>query len=97
MCDVLHWMRIKERVNFKIEVQTNKELNGLAPLYLSEMLIPVAVNPAILQNRSAYLGDLTVPRAKNTRYGNRSFVTTAPTLFPVELCRSSSVTLFCKS
>ena len=97
--DVLHWLPIKERINFKIGVLTNKALNGLAPSNLSEMLVPVAVNAALRQNRSADRGDLTVPRAKNTSYGYRSFAIAAPMLwnsFPVELRCSSSMTIFCK-
>ena len=66
--DVLHWLPIKERINFKIGLLTYKALNGLVPSYLSEMLLPVAVNPALRRNRSAERDDLTVPRAKNTSY-----------------------------
>ena len=97
--DVLHWLPIKERINFKIEVLTYKALNGLASSYLSEMLMPVAVNPALSRNRSVDCGDLTVPRAKNTSYSDRSFAIAAPMLwnsFPVELRCSSSMTIFCK-
>ena len=97
--DVLHWLPIKERINFKIEVLTNKALNGLAPSYLSEMSVPVAVNPALRRNRSAYRGDITVPRAKKTSYNDRSLAIAAPMLqksFPVELRCCSSMTIFCK-
>ena len=76
--DVLHWLPIKERINFKIGVLTYKALNGLA--YLSEMLVPVAFNPALCRNRSADRGDLTVPRAKNTSYNDRSFAIAGPML-----------------
>ena len=68
--------------------------------HLSEMLVLVAVNPALRRNRSADRGDLTVPRAKNTSYSDRSFAIAAPMLwnsFPVELRCSSSMTIFCKS
>ena len=91
--NVLHWLPIKERINFKIGVLTRKTLNGLAPSHLSEMLVPVAVNPALSADR----GDLTVPRAKNTSYNDRSFSIVALMLwnsFPVELRCSSSMTIF---
>ena len=97
--DVLRWLPIKERINFKNGILTHKALNELAPSYLSEMLAPVAVSPVLRQNRSADRGDLTVPLAKNTSYGNRSFAIAAPMLwnsFPVELRCSSSMTIFCK-
>ena len=90
--DVLHWLSIKERINFKIG-----ELTYKASSYLSEMLVPVAVNPALRRRRSANRGDLTVHRAKNISYSYRSFTIAAPMLwnsFPVELLCSSSMTIF---
>ena len=90
----------KQQINFKIGVLTYEALNGLAPSYLSEILVPVAVNPALRRNRSADRSDLTEPRTKNTSYGDRSFAIAAPMLwnsFPVELRCSSSVTIFCKT
>ena len=95
--DVLHWLPIKERINFKIGGLIYKALNGLASSYLSEMLVPVAVNPTLRRNRSADHGELTVPRAKNTSYSDHSFVIAALMLwnsFPVELRCSSSMTIF---
>ena len=96
--DVLHWLPIKERINFKIGVLTYNALN--APSYLSEMLVPVAVNPALRRNISADRGDLTVPRTKNTSYSDRSFAIVALMLwnsFPVELRYCSSITFFQKT
>ena len=69
--DDLHWLPIKEWINFKIGVLTYKAQNGLAPSYLSDVLVPLTVNP--LRNRSDDRGDLTVPRARNTTYSYRSF------------------------
>ena len=66
--DVLHWLLITERVNSNNGLLTYKTLNGLAPLYLSVMMVPVTFNPSPRRNWSA---DLTVPRAMNTSYGNR--------------------------
>ena len=95
--DVLQWLPFKERINFKIGVLTYKALHGLAPSYLSEMLVPVAVSSALRWSRSADRGDLTVPRGKNTSYSDRSFAIAAPMLwnsFPVELLCISSMTIF---
>ena len=53
LCDVLHWLPIKDRVNFKVGVQTYKALNGLEPSsHLSEMSVPATINPALRRNRS---------------------------------------------
>lgn len=38
--ETLHWLPVKFRVDFKILMLTYKALNGLAPQYLSELLIP---------------------------------------------------------
>ncbi len=35
----LHWLPIKHRIDFKIVLITYKALNGLAPQYLSELLL----------------------------------------------------------
>ena len=99
LSDVLHRLPIQEWINFKIKILTYKALNGLAPSYLSEMLVPVAVNPALRRNRSADRSDLTVPRAKTTSCSDNSFAIAAPMLWnsvPVELRCSSSMTIFCK-
>ena len=99
LCDFLHLLPIKEQINFsfKIGVLTYEALNGLVMLNFPEVLGTVAVNPTLSLNRSADCGDLTVPRAKNTSYGERSFAIAAPTLwnnFLVELCRSSLMIYF---
>ena len=90
----------KRGLTLRLEYElTYKAPNGLAPSYLSEMLMPVAVNLALRRNRSADRGDLTMPRAENTSYSDRSFAIAAPMMwnnFPVELRCSSSMTIFPK-
>ena len=95
--DVLHWLPVGERITFKVSLLTYKALHGLTPSYLTDMLVPVASNPALCQNRSADRGNLVVPRVKNTSYGYHSFSIAAPRLWNTLLCelRSSlSVTTF---
>ena len=36
----LHWLPVEQRINFKILLFTYKIVNGLAPMYLSELLVP---------------------------------------------------------
>ena len=38
----LHWILIKFRIRFKILLLIYKVLNGLAPEYISELLLPIA-------------------------------------------------------
>ena len=95
--DGLHWLPVGERITFKMALLTYKALHGLTPSYLTDMLVPVASNPALCRNRSADHGDLVVPRVKNTSYGNHSFSIAAPRLWntlPCELRSSSSATTF---
>ena len=34
----LHWLLVNERIQFKILLLTFKSLNGLAPVYIDEMI-----------------------------------------------------------
>ncbi|KAJ8404091.1 hypothetical protein AAFF_G00344410, partial [Aldrovandia affinis] len=36
----LHWLPIKYRADYKVLLLTFKAVNGLAPLYLTEMIAP---------------------------------------------------------
>ena len=73
----LHWLPVSQRIIFKILLLTFKALNGLAPTYITELLDRY-VPPRPL--RSSSRGLLKVPRS-NTKYGNRSFSVSAPTLW----------------
>jgi len=55
-----------------------KCVHGTAPFYLAEMCIPVAASTGRRFLRSASHGDLMVPWAKTSKYGQRSFVVSGP-------------------
>jgi len=76
--DVLHWLPIRQRVNFKVYVTVFNSLHNLAPNYLSTMCQLVAKNPSRRHLRSAARGDLAVPATRTIRYGFRSFAVTGP-------------------
>ena len=40
--DLLHWLPVQRRIEYKMCVLVYKCLNQLAPIYLSELCIPVA-------------------------------------------------------
>lgn len=69
LCDVMHWLLVRERVNFKITLLMYKALNELASSYLSNMIILVSLNPVLRRNRLANWGDLAISDVKNTSYG----------------------------
>ena len=83
----LHWLPIKERIDFKILCMTFKCLNGLAPPYLKELLNPY-VKPRVL--RSSAFNYLNVPRT-STCLGENSFSVYAPQLWNglSECCKNS--------
>ena len=55
----LHWLPIHCRSNYKILLYTYKSLNGLAPIYLSE-LINTSLLDLYAQNPSPYLPNLSL-------------------------------------
>ena len=55
----LHWLPVRERINFKLLLLTWKAINGLAPSYISNLLVPYKPVRAL---RSSDKHLLTVPR-----------------------------------
>ena len=73
----LHWLPVRERINFKLLLLTWKAINGLAPSYISNLLVPYKPVRAL---RSSDKHLLTVPRTSST-LGDRAFSVAAPTLW----------------
>ena len=66
----LHWLPIKSRIIFKILLITYKCVNGLAPKYLCELVVPKRC-PRPLRIDS--LEHLEIPKTILKTYGDRSF------------------------
>lgn len=84
----LHWLKIKERIEFKFLLLVYKSVNGLAPSYLNELL--VFNNDSGCRRRSLHIVD-----PYDTK--NRAFQTAAPALWnrlPSVIKDSKSVQLF---
>ena len=79
--DQLHWLHIRQRIDFKISVFVYNALHGRGPTYLSRTCNPVREVGARAHLRSAIRGDLTVPRTRTRRYGPRSFRVSGPVLW----------------
>ena len=76
----LHWLPIRQRINYKILILTHKCLNGQGPQYLKELLIPHTNQRQGL--RSNKQQDLLVrPFTKLKTFADRSFSIAAPTLW----------------
>ena len=73
----LHWLPLNKRIRFKILLLVYKCLNGLAPIYLSELL-RYSNSPRLL--RSSSQNFLAVPGSRLKTYGDRAFSVVAPKL-----------------
>lgn len=93
----LHWLRIRQRICFKICVTVYKILQGSCPSYLSD-LVSVYVPRRSL--RSSDDDRILESRNYRTRFGRRSFSYAAPVLWnslPRDVRNSASLHSFKKS
>uniref|UniRef100_A0A8D0CS33 Reverse transcriptase domain-containing protein n=3 Tax=Sander lucioperca TaxID=283035 RepID=A0A8D0CS33_SANLU len=74
----LHWLPVKSRIEFKILLLTYKALNGQAPSYIEELLVPYCPTRALRSQNSELL---VVPRVSKSRMGARAFSYQAPLLW----------------
>ena len=77
LCE-LHWLKIEQRIDYKVLLLTFKCLNGLAHSYLSELL---TLYQPTRNLRSSSANLLVVPHVKTTTFGQRSFSYAAPYLW----------------
>ncbi len=86
----LHWLTVAYRINFKIILLTFKALNGLAPYYLCNLLVPYSPPRSLRSSDSESLGIASL-------MGGRSFSVVAPKLsnsLPRSLCHANSLSEF---
>ena len=89
----LHWLLIKQRIDYKIASLTFKTLHFNQPSYLAELLIPETSTRPL---RSVFQYKLRVPFIKS-KLGERSFAFAAPTIWnslPSHLRSCTSITTF---
>jgi len=77
--DILHWLPVTARIQFKIAALTFNCVRGTGPVYLKQAIWPVSESSR-RSLRSADRGDLFVLRA-NTSIGQRSFSIAAPAVW----------------
>ena len=71
----LHWLPIKQRIDFKMLLLTHRVINGLSPTYLCDILDSYhPVRP--LRSSDGQL--LNIPRTRLCKYGDRAFAYVAP-------------------
>jgi len=92
----LHWLRLPERVDFKVAVAAFRVLHGLAPPYLSQLTC-VADLPGRRRLRSSSSQLLQVPPFRRSTVGRRSFPVAASVLWnslPFDIQSSPLYTCF---
>ena len=74
----LHWLKIPQRVTFKLCLLVYKCLHNQAPEYLCGRLVQISSASGRSHLRSAGKGDLVVPRVATATYGGRAFDVAGP-------------------
>ena len=95
----LHWLRVSERINFKVAVLTFKCLSGTAPTYLSSAIQKVADIPSRQRLRSSSGLRLIVPRSRLMSVGDRAFPVAAARIWnslPLDVISADSLAVFRK-
>ena len=74
----LHWLRVPERIQFRLCVLAYRCLNGTAPSYLADSICRVADVEGRRHLRSSATTTVIVPPVRRSTLGDRSFPVTAP-------------------
>jgi len=92
----LHWLPVKQRVQYKLCMVMYCVHHGLAPPYITELVTSVAAQPSRLGLRSADTTNYVQPRIR-TKFGERFFSYAGPStwnLLPDDLRRTPSFNSF---
>ena len=93
----LHWLPLEQRTVYKTLVITFKALNGLAPIYITELLTVLSHSGSSRLTRSSCEIRLFEPRFRQEFYGRRAFSVAAPRLWnalPKSIRHAPSLTSF---
>ena len=96
----LHWLKIDEKIEYKIALQMYKCLSNEGPAYRTRDLVPVASLPEKQRLRSAKSKDVVPNKHKPKSLGLRRFSVSGPKLWnklPNSLKSSSSTNSFCRA
>ena len=91
----LHWLPVRQCIEYKIALLVYKCLHGAAPLNLSDYSTAIMETNRRHKLRSISCGDLLQPRTRTHRLGPRSFRSSSPSVWnslPVTV-RDNSLTL----
>ena len=74
----LHWLRVSERIEFRLCVLAYRCIQCTAPPYLASGFHRTTENPACRSLRSADTTSLPVPSTRRATLGDRAFFVAAP-------------------
>ena len=83
----VHWLPIRQRVNFKIILFAFKAIHGIAPPYIAELISIKAQSAYSLRSPNGILLSPSIIKSRKT-LGDRAFQVAAPQLWnalPLEL------------
>ena len=69
----VQWLRVPQRISFKLAVMVYRCVRGLGPAYLADALQPVARIPGRQRLRSSSTSALDVPSTRLSTVGDRAF------------------------
>ena len=87
----LHWLRVLERIQYKLCVLVHRCLNGAAPQYLSELIQPLSDIDSRRQLRSASTAEVLMPATWRSTIGDHAL---AWNNHPVDLRLSGTFSTF---
>ena len=93
----LHWLRLSERIEFKVALLVFKCLHGNCPTYLIRCLQPISAIQGRQRLRSSSTKDLLVPASRCRTLGDRGFSVIGPKVWnslPPTLQAAASETEF---
>jgi len=90
----LHWLRMSQRIDYKLAVLVYRCLNGLAPSYLASDLQRVADLGARRRLSSASTSTLVVPATCLSTVGDRAFPVAVWNSLPADVTSSPSLPTF---
>ena len=81
MCHDLHWLPVRQCIQYKLGIMVFKCLHRMAPSYLADTCTPVSSTTGRQHLRSAACHDLTIPRSRLVRYGSCCFAASGPSIW----------------
>jgi len=91
----LHWLKVPERIKFKLAVLVYKCLHQTAPLYLAQEFHQLSADEARQRLRCASTSSLVVRRTRLSTIGDRAFPVAAARLWNTAAERHIGIVNIC--